>query len=212
VAIVPPTAVPTDRRARRRQETIEEILRLAIDVMAEEGVGGLSLAAVARRLGVQPPALYKYFPSLTAIYDVLFRRGQQEHLAAVAAAMDAAPPGMAAVRAGMEAAGRWSVANPPLSQLLFWRPVAGFEPSPDAFAPSVEMVARFGAALRTAAEIGEIGAEGASEQGVRVIGVLLTGALSQQLANAPDASFEDGAFTTLLPHLVDMFVRAHPPG
>ena len=206
---VPPTAVPTDRRSRRRQETIEEILRLATEVMAEEGVGGLSLAAVARRLGVQPPALYKYFPSLTAIYDVLFRRGQQEHLAAVTAAMDAAPPGMAAVRAGMEAAGRWSVANRPLAQLLFWRPVAGFEPTPDAFAPSVEMVARFGAALRTAAEIG---ADGASEQGVRVVGVLLTGALSQQMANAPDASFEEGAFTTLLPHLVDMFVRAHPPG
>jgi len=208
---VPPTAVPTDRRARRRQETIEEILRLATDVMAEEGVGGLSLAAVARRLGVQPPALYKYFPSLTAIYDALFRRGQQEHLAAVTAAMDAAPPGMAAVRAGMDAAGRWAVDNKPIAQLLFWRPIAGFEPTPDAFAPSVEMVARFGAALQTAAELGEIGPAGAGEQGVRVIGVLLTGALSQQMSNAPDDPFEEGAFTTLLPHLVDMFVRAHSP-
>lgn len=208
---MPPTAVPTDRRARRRQETIEEILRLATDVMAEEGVGGLSLAAVARRLGVQPPALYKYFPSLTAIYDALFRRGQQEHLAAVTAAMDAAPPGMAAVRAGMDAAGRWAVDNKPIAQLLFWRPIAGFEPTPDAFAPSVEMVARFGAALQTAAELGEIGPAGAGEQGVRVIGVLLTGALSQQMSNAPDDPFEEGAFTTLLPHLVDMFVRAHSP-
>ena len=69
-----------DRRARRRQETIEEILDIADDVMTEEGVNGLSLSEVARRLGVQPPSLYKYFASLLAIYDALFQRGQRAHL------------------------------------------------------------------------------------------------------------------------------------
>ena len=64
--------MPADRRARRRQETIEEILDLAEAVMTEEGVNGLSLAEVARRLGVQPPSLYKYFPSLMSVYDALF--------------------------------------------------------------------------------------------------------------------------------------------
>ena len=64
---------------RRRGDDRATILRLALDVMAEDVIGGLSLAAVARGLGVQPPALHKYFPSLTAIYDALFRRGQQEH-------------------------------------------------------------------------------------------------------------------------------------
>ena len=77
------TARP-DRRARRRQETIEEILDIAREVMTEEGVNGLSLAEVARRLGVQPPSLYKYFPSLMAIYDALFRRGQIEQPGRVA--------------------------------------------------------------------------------------------------------------------------------
>ena len=48
---------PGDRRARRRQETIEEILAIADDVMTEEGVNGLSLSEVARRLGVKPPDL-----------------------------------------------------------------------------------------------------------------------------------------------------------
>ena len=65
----------TDRRARRRQETIAEILDLAEQIMTEEGVPGLTLAEVARRLGVQPPSLYKYFPSLTAVYDALFEQG-----------------------------------------------------------------------------------------------------------------------------------------
>ena len=44
-----------DRRARRRQETIEEILDISEAVMTEEGVNGLSISEVARRLGVQPP-------------------------------------------------------------------------------------------------------------------------------------------------------------
>ena len=68
-----------DRRARRRQETIAEILDLATDVMTTEGVNGLSLAEIARRLGVQPPSLYKYFPSLMAIYNELFRQGANGH-------------------------------------------------------------------------------------------------------------------------------------
>src|SRR6266496_2220018 len=54
------TAPRSDRRARRRQETIEEILGIAEEVMTQEGVNGLSLAEVARRLGVQPPSIYKY--------------------------------------------------------------------------------------------------------------------------------------------------------
>src|SRR5260370_38335829 len=76
-----------DRRPRRRQETRAEILDIAADVMTEEGVNGLSLAEVARRLGVQPPSLYKCFPSLMAVYDELFSRGQAEHLAAMRHAM-----------------------------------------------------------------------------------------------------------------------------
>src|SRR5665213_412991 len=95
-----------DRRARRRQETIEEILDIAADVMTEEGVNGLSLAEVARRLGVQPPSVYKYFPSLMAIYDALFRRGQVEHLQVMRQSMARAEPGIAALTAGSEASGR----------------------------------------------------------------------------------------------------------
>ena len=43
-----------DRRTRRRQETIAEILDVAIELMETEGVAALSLSAVARRLGMQP--------------------------------------------------------------------------------------------------------------------------------------------------------------
>src|SRR6476646_5589188 len=99
------TSPRSDRRARRRQETIEEILDIAEQVMTEEGVNGLSLSEVARRLGVQPPSLYKYFPSLMAVYDSLFARGQRENLSVMKAAMADATPGLDALTKGLEACG-----------------------------------------------------------------------------------------------------------
>jgi len=70
-----PDRAGADRRRRRRAQTIDEILGAAVDLMAREGVAGLSLSGVARRMGIQPPSLYKYFPSKLALYDELFRRG-----------------------------------------------------------------------------------------------------------------------------------------
>ncbi|MEU0837731.1 helix-turn-helix domain-containing protein, partial [Streptomyces sp. NPDC005969] len=67
-----------DRRLRRRNETVQEILDVAVEVMAEEGVAALSLAEVARRVGMRPPSLYQYFPSKMAVYDALFERGMRQ--------------------------------------------------------------------------------------------------------------------------------------
>ena len=93
-----------DRRARRRQETTEEILDLATEVMTEHGVNGLTLAEVARRLGVQTPSLYKYFPSIGAVYDALFERAARQNLDALLASegaslrSNASTPGTFSVR------------------------------------------------------------------------------------------------------------------
>src|SRR3712207_1464248 len=77
--------VALDRRQRRRQETIEEVLDIAAEILAEQGVAGLSVGEVARRMGIRPPSLYVYFPSKNALYDALFARGAQmvlDHLRA----------------------------------------------------------------------------------------------------------------------------------
>src|SRR6266851_4431968 len=128
---------PGDRRARRRQETIEEILAIAEQLMTEEGVNGLSLSEVARRLGVKPPSIYKYFDSLMCIYDALFEQGQRDNLDAMRAATQDAEPGLDALAAGLEASCRWCLAHPATAQLLFWRPVPSFEPTAEAMGPSV---------------------------------------------------------------------------
>ncbi len=202
---------PGDRRARRRQETIAEILAIAEDVMTEEGVNGLSLAEVARRLGVQPPSIYKYFPSLMAIYDALFLEGQVEHLAVMRRAMDEAPPGLEALTRGLEASGRWLLAHRAKAQLLFWRPVPSFEPSPEAFAPSQEMVAIQRSALAEAVAAGQLGPGADTEAAILVVSVLITGVLSQAMANEPGVAWGEGRFTPLFPTLMGLLVAAYPP-
>jgi AcrR family transcriptional regulator len=199
------------RRALRRQQTIDEILDIAEELVAANGANGLSLSEVARRLGVQPPSLYKYFPSLLAIYDALFRRGQEEHLAVMASAMAAAEPGLEALTVGLEASGRWLLAHPATAQLLFWRPVPSFQPSPGAMAPSVAMVELQRKALADAVAAGQIGAPPATDDPVYVVSTLITGVLSQAMANEPELPWGAGRFTPQFRRLMGLLPTLYPP-
>ncbi len=201
-----------DRRALRRQQTIAEILDIAVDVMTVEGVNGLSIAEIARRLGVQPPSLYKYFPSLLAVYDALFERGMREHLKALRAAMADAEPGLEALITGLEASGRWCLENRALAQMLFWRPIPGFEPSPEAFAASVEMVELQRAALAEAVRRGELGPSADDDDAVFVISVLISGVLTMAIANEPDVRWGEGRFTPHFRRLMSTLPTLFPVG
>jgi AcrR family transcriptional regulator len=199
-----------DRRARRHQETVEEILDIAEDVMSEAGVNGLSLAEVARRLGVQPPSLYKYFPSLMAVYDALFLRGQLRHLAVMRHAMAGAAPGLDALSAALEASGRWALANRAVAQLLFWRPVPGFEPSPAASAPGTEMTALQRGAIADAVAAGQLGPEADSGEAAYLVSVLIAGMLSQAMSHEPDLGRGQGRVTPVFGKLMRLLVAAYP--
>ena len=106
--------VPVDRRQRRRQETIEQVLDVAVEVMADQGVAGLTLGEVARRMGIRPPSLYVYFDGKNALYDALFERGWRELLAVLRAARDRAQPQSPedAFRTFSEVFVRWAVGAP----------------------------------------------------------------------------------------------------
>jgi AcrR family transcriptional regulator len=199
-----------DRRARRRQQTIAEILDIAIDVMSEHGVNGLTLAEVARRLGVQTPSLYKYFPSIGAVYDALFQRAASENLAVLREGMAGGEPGLDALTAGLKASGRWVLQNQALAQLLFWRPVPGFEPSADAFAPSEEIAGLQHAAIADAVAAGELGREALEDAGY-VVSILIKGVLTQAMTNEPHLAWGEGRFTSTFPRLMKLLPAAYPP-
>ena len=198
-----------DRRARRRQQTIAEILDIAAEVMTEEGVNGLSLAEVARRLGVQPPSLYKYFPSLMAVYDELFRRGQAEHLAVMrrpwperarAGRADRRPGGQRTLAAGQPCDRPADVlaARPRLRALSrSVRPQRG-----DGRPPACRARRR-----RRRRELGP-GAD--SDEAVYLVSTLIIGVLSQAIANEPGLPWGEGRFTTQFPRLMKLLIAAYP--
>jgi AcrR family transcriptional regulator len=190
---------------------LDEALDHAVAVMTEGGVGALSVSEVARRTGMRGPSLYKYFPSLHALYDALFARGLGEQIAAVRVAAQQEQPGLDRLRAGARAAVRWAVENPALAQLLHWRPVPGFEPSPEVFAASRDDMADVRAELAEAVRRRQLGAAADSDDAVRLFTVVLSGLISQQLANQPGASFEDGAFTRLTDDALEMFFARYRP-
>ncbi|MFI6326323.1 TetR/AcrR family transcriptional regulator [Nonomuraea sp. NPDC050556] len=199
-----------DRRARRRAETQDEILSLALQVMGEEGVAGLSLATVARRLGVKPPSLYKYFPSRHAVYDALFLRGQQAYLDAVRRG-SASSAGLEGLGAALESGARWIMENQVLAQLLFWRPVPGFVPTAAAYEPALEIHRHMSGLIREAVALGELGPLAASEEGLALAPSLIAGLITQQLSNSPADSYETGVFTRLVPRIPSILAAAYPP-
>ncbi len=204
----PPT---TDRRARRRQETITEILDLAEQVMTEEGVHGLTLSEVARRLGVQPPSLYKYFASISAVYDALFERGMVATVETMRSAATGASPGLPALAAALEANGQYLLDHPALAQLMYWRPIPTFDASDAAMAASHEMVDMQRAMLRSAVESGQLGAAADSDDALYVVASLICGVTTMAMANEPSTPWGKDRFTPLFPHLLALLPALFPP-
>lgn len=141
----------------------------------------------------------------------LFARGLAAENAAIQAAIQGQPPGVDRLRAGGAAVVGWAVANPALAQLLHWRPVPGFHPSAETFAPSEHAMAELHSEFATAVRRGHLSRAADSDEAVRLWTVVLSGLISQQLANQPDAVFEQGQFSQLTSAAIDMFLSAYQP-
>lgn len=71
-----------DRRRRKRAERRDSLLDLADDLVAESGVDGLTMTALAERADYAPASLYTYFSSRSDLLATLQERALR-HLAAV---------------------------------------------------------------------------------------------------------------------------------
>jgi AcrR family transcriptional regulator len=81
------TPIPVPQNARSRR-TREALLNAARSLIEEEGFDVMTLAAVAKRAGVSPRALYLHFPSRSELLATLYRHlGEAEDLAASLAAV-----------------------------------------------------------------------------------------------------------------------------
>jgi AcrR family transcriptional regulator len=203
-----------DRRHRRRVETIEQVLDVAADVMGEQGAAGLSLGEVARRMGIRTPSLYVYFESKNALYDALFERGWRDVQGLMNAFPDAPDNAdeLASYVLGFgQAFARWAVEHPAYAQLMFWRPVPGYEPSPSAYSAAIEVLATARERMALLQERHVLRPDVDIDRSLQIWTVLISGVVSQQLANAPDEPFDGGRFTALMPEVVDMFLTYFGP-
>lgn len=205
------TGYSTCRRTERRQVTIDEAIQHARDIIAEQGAGAVSISEIARRMKLRPPSLYKYFPSLNALYDRLFETGNRELTRYVDAARADRAPGLDRLLEQSRAIVRWSMLEPGLAALLFWRPVPGFEPSDAAFAPALAIVDQARDDLATAVEQGELTTAADTIEALRLLTSVVSGISSQQMSNEPGATFESGIFTQLLDDALQMWVRHYSP-
>src|SRR6476469_7724061 len=135
--------------AERREARSQEIVDVAWRLAAVDGIGGFSLRAVAREMGIRQPSLYEYFDSKLALYDAMFADGNRR-LVACFDAVDMPDDPRRGLKALMRAFVEFAVEDIARQELLFARPIPGFEPSPEAYAPALEALGRAAALLRTA--------------------------------------------------------------
>jgi AcrR family transcriptional regulator len=64
----------------------DQLTDATLAVLAEHGLRGLSIAAVARRVGLTPSAIYRHFPSKDAMLDAVLDRMRERLHGAIAAA------------------------------------------------------------------------------------------------------------------------------
>lgn len=200
-----------DRGAVRRHATIEEALDHAEQIATESGAGAVTIAEIARRMGIRPPSLYKYFPSLHGVYDGLFARGNERLADYVDGAVSDLDPGLERLLEATRAIMRWGMLNRGLATLLFWRPIPGFEPSMASFVLAQRLVDRSRSDLATAVARGQLAPDADTDEAFRLFTSISAGLCSQQLANEPDATYESGQFTSLAEPALDMFVKHFAP-
>jgi AcrR family transcriptional regulator len=186
----------TDWRAKRRAAASEEIVRVAWELARENGLAGLSLRDLARRLGMAAPSLYSYFDSKNALYDAMYADGWRALLAGEAP--PTGPDVRTVVLGAAKLFARFAAEDPVRHQLLNQRTIPGFEPTPESYAVAVQAYERMNAPLLAVADV--------TQQDVDLLVAFIGGLVNQQLANEPGGTrwFDliDDAVDLLLPRLL----------
>jgi AcrR family transcriptional regulator len=183
----------TDRRRARHEATKARILDAAWELAREQGLAGISLRDLAARVDLRQPSLYSYFDSKLALYDAMFAQGYQQ-LLDVADQTEIEGDPLEQLRARARIFVDLALAEPVRAQLLFQRPIPGFEPSAESYALAQRFIddtrRRFVAANLD------------PDHDLDLYTALTAGIVSQQLANDPGGT----RWTRLVDEMMDMYL------
>src|SRR5256885_10393429 len=138
----------------RREAKTAAILAEAWNLAARDGVGGFSLHAVAREVGIRQPSLYEYFDSKHALYDAMFADGNRQLLERLRGLDRPADP-RRALKAVLHAFIDFALEDPARCELLFERHIPGFAPSSGSYAVAQDALAEVTALMRRAGATGQ---------------------------------------------------------
>ncbi|MCP3800303.1 TetR/AcrR family transcriptional regulator [Allokutzneria sp. A3M-2-11 16] len=116
-----------DRRQRYREQTRDEAKRIALEQLAEAGPSGISVNAIAKRMGVTGPALYRYFANRDALLTDLIEDAYNDLADTMQGAVTQRAGHATQMRALATAMREWAVAQPHRYLLLFGTPVPGYQ-------------------------------------------------------------------------------------
>lgn len=134
----------------------DALLAAAERILATGGPEALSVRRIAAEAGVAPMSVYNRFDGKNGIVDRLFTKGFDD-LAAAMRAVAEADPATDLVGCG-EAYWAFATARPATYAVMFDRAVAGFEPSPEAWAHAADCFGVLVAHVRRAMAGGVVGA------------------------------------------------------
>ena len=180
-----------NRLAERREATRLEILDAAWETARRDSLAGLTLREVAERVGMQPPSLYSHFASKNAIYDAMFEQAWRTVIEQIPSWVEQLPaqPRGRLIKAA-ELYFDFAVADLARYQLMDVKTIPNFEPSPQAYAASVEAYSTMPSYLPIS-----------DPADIDVYTALISGLIAQQLANDPGGQ----RWRRLIPRVMTMF-------
>ena len=191
------SALPNrDRKAERREATRREIIDAAWDVAREEGLEGVTLRAVADRVGMRSPSLYTHFESKNAIYDAMFGQAWGDYLALIERRAETLPKApRKALHAMLRTFVDFNSADVVRFQIMNQRVVHGFTPSEENYAPSVRVMQLF------VADLARIGVT--DREDVDLIAATVGGIIDSRFANDPGGDRYIRQFDRVIDMLAD---------
>ncbi len=199
------TARRPDRRAARHQETKDEIVAAAWELVGDNGLAGLAMRDLGNRVGMKAQSIYSYFASKHEIYDAMFHQGYVEFATTMDEVLQSGesdgdgPESPTDLHAAAHRFFEFCVSDPVRYQLLFQRTIPDFVPSADSYAVALEVYEK-------------------TKQGLAAFGItdpeavdlwtaLLTGLSDQQISNDPGGD----RWKRIIDRGVDMFLRDLDP-
>lgn len=114
------TSVTQVRRGRPRVQTLDNVIEQAIALVEDSGSAGLTMSALASRLGVGTMTLYRYVPSREGLVDLMVARLLLEQ--PKPPIIESPTPWVDILVDHMSALRTWAITRPALLSLMKERP------------------------------------------------------------------------------------------